>query len=286
MQVFEGDTPQLEIYDKIGSPLVKEFLLGKNCCIFTYGETSTGKTHTLIGPDGYSQTLNDDISSLSSCGVSEAPIRPQPAVLPSKHPPRLVNFPDELRSTFPATPKPESNNLNGTYLSPMERMMHANKNHMPVDPRSKYAHLNSSSKRKVMRSSGREILFDGIEDAMARTSDDTGILPLIMKDIFDNIYNENMVRFSMYEIDQEKIRDLLGPKEMTEVLTIRENTDGVFVDGITQVGCTNESQVMGLIERGIENRNNSGARMRYGKKYMCPYVFVLVSLYENLPTQF
>ena len=38
------------INTKIGLPLVKKFLSGYNSTIFAYGQTGTGKTHTIIGP--------------------------------------------------------------------------------------------------------------------------------------------------------------------------------------------------------------------------------------------
>ena len=154
-------------------------------------------------------------------------------------------------------------------------MMHANQNHMNNIIASheenniiqdKFYQQNVPYQPK--RNEKGILLFDGLEDAMAKNQlESVGILPLIVKDIFDNIFNEIMVRFSMYEIDhEENLHDLLGPKELAGILPIRENADGIYVEGITQVGCTTESQVMGLIERGVENRSIFyGSRSNYGE---------------------
>ena len=47
---FPAETDQKTIFNEIGLPLVKKFLSGYNSTIFAYGQTGTGKTHTIIGP--------------------------------------------------------------------------------------------------------------------------------------------------------------------------------------------------------------------------------------------
>lgn len=39
----------MEVYQNVVSPLIEEVLLGYNCTVFAYGQTGTGKTHTMIG---------------------------------------------------------------------------------------------------------------------------------------------------------------------------------------------------------------------------------------------
>lgn len=47
--VFQEDTAQKEIFDKIASPMIEDVINGKNGLLFTYGITSSGKTHTITG---------------------------------------------------------------------------------------------------------------------------------------------------------------------------------------------------------------------------------------------
>lgn len=42
---------QAELYAKLVAPLVDRVLEGYNGCVFTYGQTASGKTYTMGGPD-------------------------------------------------------------------------------------------------------------------------------------------------------------------------------------------------------------------------------------------
>lgn len=47
--VFPPDTTQMQLYNKVARHIVTQALLGFNGCIFAYGQTSSGKTHTMLG---------------------------------------------------------------------------------------------------------------------------------------------------------------------------------------------------------------------------------------------
>ena len=40
---------QKQVYDVVGAPLVENAMRGFNCCFLAYGQTGTGKTHTVVG---------------------------------------------------------------------------------------------------------------------------------------------------------------------------------------------------------------------------------------------
>jgi kinesin family protein 11 len=48
-KVFGMYSTQEEVFDQIVRPIVDEALAGFNCTIFAYGQTGTGKTHTMEG---------------------------------------------------------------------------------------------------------------------------------------------------------------------------------------------------------------------------------------------
>ena len=50
-KTFDTNATQLEIYDTAVLPIVESCLEGYNGTIFAYGQTSSGKTHTMLGPD-------------------------------------------------------------------------------------------------------------------------------------------------------------------------------------------------------------------------------------------
>ncbi|VEN64102.1 unnamed protein product, partial [Callosobruchus maculatus] len=47
--VFDQDCTNTNVYTTVVSPLVESFMEGFNATIFTYGQTSSGKTHTILG---------------------------------------------------------------------------------------------------------------------------------------------------------------------------------------------------------------------------------------------
>lgn len=47
--VFGPDSSQQDLYDGVVEPIVDEVLQGYNCTVFAYGQTGTGKTHTMEG---------------------------------------------------------------------------------------------------------------------------------------------------------------------------------------------------------------------------------------------
>ena len=52
--VFESNSTQEDIYREVGLPVLNNILDGFNGTIMAYGQTSSGKTHTMQGYD-----LND-----------------------------------------------------------------------------------------------------------------------------------------------------------------------------------------------------------------------------------
>ncbi|XP_059045924.1 kinesin-like protein Klp61F [Achroia grisella] len=48
-RAFGPHAKQVEIYQDVVSPLIEEVLAGYNCTVFAYGQTGTGKTHTMVG---------------------------------------------------------------------------------------------------------------------------------------------------------------------------------------------------------------------------------------------
>lgn len=50
-KTFGQNSKQCEVYHTVVSPLIEEVLSGYNCTVFAYGQTGTGKTHTMIGTE-------------------------------------------------------------------------------------------------------------------------------------------------------------------------------------------------------------------------------------------
>ena len=47
--LFNQQSRQSDVYERVASPVVTSVIQGYNGTIFAYGQTGTGKTHTMIG---------------------------------------------------------------------------------------------------------------------------------------------------------------------------------------------------------------------------------------------
>ena len=109
-------------------------------------------------------------------------------------------------------------------------------------------------------SSGKTYTMQGEMDEQSRQ----GIIPRMISHVFKHIYkNEDtdfMIKVSMIEIYQEKIRDLFDVSRVN--LNIREDSiKGIYVDGASEryVGCPND--VLNLLEMGSANRAQAATNM-------------------------
>jgi hypothetical protein len=48
-KVFDEDASQQDIMEHVGTPLIENIYAGYNCCILAYGQSGSGKTHTMLG---------------------------------------------------------------------------------------------------------------------------------------------------------------------------------------------------------------------------------------------
>ena len=55
--VFGQNSTQLEVFKNAAEPLIEDVMQGYNATIFAYGQTSSGKTHTMEGPDIFDNEL-------------------------------------------------------------------------------------------------------------------------------------------------------------------------------------------------------------------------------------
>lgn len=56
-RVFDSSTDQKSLFDEAAKPVINDILLGYNGTIFTYGQSGSGKTHTMYGSSLYDQDL-------------------------------------------------------------------------------------------------------------------------------------------------------------------------------------------------------------------------------------
>ncbi|KAM9106779.1 LOW QUALITY PROTEIN: kinesin-like protein KIF28P [Megaptera novaeangliae] len=94
-----------------------------------------------------------------------------------------------------------------------------------------------------------------------------GIIPNVCEELFQAIENreknqEYQVTFSMLEIYNEQVRDLLSKTKKPGRLKVREDQQlGFYVDGLKSVPCENYAQIERLMEQGTKIRTTASTNM-------------------------
>ena len=109
-------------------------------------------------------------------------------------------------------------------------------------------------------SSGKTYTMQGEMEEQSKQ----GIIPRMISHVFKHIYkNEDtdfMIKVSMIEIYQEKIRDLFDTSRVN--LNIREDSiKGIYVDGTSERYVGSPSDVLALLEMGSANRAQAATNM-------------------------
>ena len=94
--------------------------------------------------------------------------------------------------------------------------------------------------------------------------DKKGIIPRMIKQIFDHIYKNNnqisfIIKVSMLEIYQEKIKDLINTSKTD--LEIREDRDSVYIENISEYFVNEPNDILKLIQKGSSNRAQAAHNM-------------------------
>uniref|UniRef100_A0A915PXY0 Kinesin heavy chain n=1 Tax=Setaria digitata TaxID=48799 RepID=A0A915PXY0_9BILA len=118
--------------------------------------------------------------------------------------------------------------------------------------------------------------------------DKQGIIPRIVQDIFNHIYNMDVdlefhIKVSYFEIYNEKIRDLLDVTKMN--LAIHEDKNRVpYVKGATERFVSSPEEVMACIDEGKNNRHVAVTNMNEHSS-RSHSVFLIQVKQENTATQ-
>jgi len=129
--------------------------------------------------------------------------------------------------------------------------------------------------------SGKTFTMEGIID----DPELQGIMPRMVWTIFDGIYNaddhiEFLVKVSLVEIYQERIRDLLDPSK--DNLKIHEDkARGVFLSDITESYVQSEQEIFDAIRVGNVNRTTAATEMN-AHSSRSHLVFILTVEQKNL----
>jgi len=115
-----------------------------------------------------------------------------------------------------------------------------------------------------------------------------GIIPRMIEHIFNYIYNNEYIEFllkvSIIEIYQEKIRDLLNLNKSKNInnsnLNIREdNLKGIYIEGLSEYYVCSPEEIISLLEIGNNNRAQSFTNMNEHSS-RSHFIFIL-KIFQN-----
>ena len=132
------------------------------------------------------------------------------------------------------------------------------------------------------KNSGKSYTMNGnIEDSNIK-----GIIPRAVKDVFEFIFNnenlEFIVKVSMIDIYQDKIKDLINNNDINIQNDEEFNQEEIIFDGICENYVSNENEVLNLLEKGINNKAKLDYNINSNGKFSASnFIFILKLIQYN-----
>ena len=291
--MFDDKESQQQVFRTTAMPLVSDFVAGRNCCVMAYGETGSGKSHTMVGNRVYNlgtkrgNEENDDdsqtgVSSLGSAGVS-------------RHPKEHASNNEESDVAPPPT-QVIANSPMGTLGHHLTRMPSSSLpqqgggglSQQPPPYSRKYS-IRQRQQQQQQRKPQPPPLFH---------PDDSGIIPRVIQQIFDLLYKKRQrknhasagnvnnnnnnnnnnedpaLRVSVLEVYTERVIDLLNAEcldwtddaDSKQSLVIRSDRErGVYAENAIEETCHNPEEALTFLQHGLQRRDQRADKMNAGK---------------------
>ena len=112
-----------------------------------------------------------------------------------------------------------------------------------------------------------------------------GIIPRVIKDTFEFIYdNENLefiVKVSMIDIYNDKIKDLINNNDINIIKDNEFNQDEIIFDEIYEKYVSNENEVLKILEKGINNKKKFDYNINLDGKFNKSNFVLILKLIQN-----
>ena len=226
------------VYFYIIPDVVDNLMEGYSCCIFAYGQTGAGKTHTMQGSDTQSCDNDNDIDAATMMMTDTDDNEHQN--LSEDHNDERGLIPRVLQYLFRKVEHDKKSSLQKKVDAEKAILKKVNKNDDNCDTEmTEEGGADNDEKNNQVEEEEEE------EDDAVYTYDEV----------------EYRIRCSYVEIYNETVSDLLNIESINnaafqkKILTIREDSKrGVFVDGVTEEVVKNASDTYKVFQRGSQNR--------------------------------
>ncbi|XP_042204829.1 kinesin-like protein KIF20B [Homarus americanus] len=254
--IYGPSTTQKEIFDNSTLGLVKDFINGQNCLLFTYGATNSGKTYTVQGTPtdagilprtldvlfntvGQHQYLKNDLKPKHFCGVMR--LEDKDMQIEEERKENIFKIGTELNSTF------SQSIMSLSKLSTSDDSLNTS-HHVSEASRASH-HWNEVSRVSSV--------MDG------HYHDETSL------DIADTENTTYAIFVSFAEIYNEYIYDLLekmptSKKNKRNPLMLGEDRNGsIYIKGLQEVRIRSAEEAWKLLEIGRQNLHFATTRLNH-----------------------
>ncbi|ORZ15901.1 hypothetical protein BCR42DRAFT_352908 [Absidia repens] len=242
--VFDTESTQDQVFTGVASNLVDRFLDGYNATILAYGQTSSGKTHTIMG------STDPDQEGIIPRAMSAFFQRLHPTTTPPSPPTSLSRRPTSSTATsISASSSASSSHSTFPPASSGLRLPRRAVSSTKLRPISMIATNNSNSSNGNGSNSSSPLR--------------RGSAPAAQDDVSDKA-TRHTVHVSFVEIYNEELIDLLNPAPPNErpPATIREDTKGhIHWTGVKEVAVNSTEDVLRHLQIGTDSRATGSTDM-------------------------
>ncbi|CAO3600850.1 unnamed protein product [Absidia cylindrospora] len=242
--VFDTESTQDQVFTGVASNLVDRFLDGYNATILAYGQTSSGKTHTIMG------STDPDQEGIIPRAMSAFFQRLHPTTTPPSPPTSLSRRPtSSTASSISASSSASSSHSTFPPASSGLRLPRRAVSSTKLRPISMIATNNSNSSNGNGSNSSSPLR--------------RGSAPAAQDDVSDKA-TRHTVHVSFVEIYNEELIDLLNPAPPNErpPATIREDTKGhIHWTGVKEVAVNSTEDVLRHLQIGTDSRATGSTDM-------------------------
>ncbi|XP_060078395.1 kinesin-like protein KIF20B [Ylistrum balloti] len=263
-KIFSETTSQKDLFDQTMLGLVKDFISGQNCLVFTYGVTSSGKTYTIQGEPSDAgvlpRALDVLFNSISGKQVDGMKLKPNMFTDVMK----LSSVEEEAEKKFKEKTLKMSNDDEPDVMSLLGEDASDLTNTTTCSESSNVSYANSErQKGRNGRTEGDNSPEDLLSEIEDRVREETAV----------SVEDQGSIRFSIWvsfaEIYNEQIFDLLVsiPKKKNvrrPVLRLSDDKKGSpYIKGLKEIHVTSADEAYKLLTIGKQNLRTACTKLNH-----------------------
>lgn len=133
-------------------------------------------------------------------------------------------------------------------------------------------------------SAGKTFTMAGPKDAFPGPA--SGLVPRMLADVFEASTVKYKFRFSMLEIHQERLRDLLNPDANTRLRILEDRSGEVAVQGLRELPANSYAEAVSIFWKGSQRRTTSATGMNDASSRSHSILIVIAEKGIGVPSKF